>query len=352
MSQLDSVENADQCVAAPLNTFENLPAVRHAPVAEYVHCYAPNADAMPGVRAGICASKVGGRRELGGMLSRMDASLITSLILGVLIAAELMRMLPVTSIRGLDQFAISAPVMSPRARTKGIEVTNIIAAHLFGVATTDPSVQDPASAVPTSTQLVLLGTVATDDPKRGVAIISDGWSANVYRVGEDLGPARLHSIYLDRVVIDRSGTLESVILPRSRIGGAAVAADAGVPQRMPGSAASAPRAARLPQGEFGVFQDLMHTEAATDAASGKMRGIRVAPGSDSSAFESAGLHSGDVIIAVDGVRLDNPQRSEDVLEKIRNGAGATLLVEREGRAQRLGLDFARFGRLTGSETPE
>lgn len=96
----------------------------------------------------------------------------------------------------------------------------------------------------------------------------------------------------------------------------------------------------------------MHAEAATDAASGKMRGIRVAPGSDSSAFESAGLQSGDVIIAIDGVRLDNPQRREDVLEKIRNGAGATLLVERQGRAQRLGLDFARFGRLIGRETLE
>jgi type II secretory pathway component PulC len=45
--------------------------------------------------------------------------------------------------------------------------------------------QHPESAA----NLVLAGTIATSDPKRGVAIISDGGPAKVYSVGDNVGGA-------------------------------------------------------------------------------------------------------------------------------------------------------------------
>jgi len=61
---------------------------------------------------------------------------------------------------------------------------------------------------------VLAGTIATEDPKRGVAIISDGGPAKVYSVGDNVGGATLHSVYLDHVILDRGGVLETLLLPR------------------------------------------------------------------------------------------------------------------------------------------
>ncbi len=52
-------------------------------------------------------------------------------------------------------------------------------------------------------------------PKHGVAIISDGGApSKVYSVGERVGGASLHSVYLDHVILDRAGALETLLLPR------------------------------------------------------------------------------------------------------------------------------------------
>jgi len=65
-----------------------------------------------------------------------------------------------------------------------------------------------------SANLVLTGTIASQDPKHGIAIISDGGPAKVYSVGDNVNGASLHSVYLDHVILDRAGALETLQLPR------------------------------------------------------------------------------------------------------------------------------------------
>jgi general secretion pathway protein C len=273
---------------------------------------------------------------------------ITSLIFGALIAIELARMLAAVTLSGPNQLALPLSVRPLANPHESVDVSRISAAHLFGVAMAGADQPDPANAVPTTTELKLLGTIATTDPARGVAIISNGGPANVFRVGQDLGPGKLRSVYLNRIIIDRDGTLESVRLPRAQLDGATAPPVSAATR----STAADPQPARqLPQGEFGVFQDFMRTEAVNGGPTGGLHGIRVSPGSDSEAFQNAGLQSGDVIIAINGTHLDNPQRRQTILDQIRNAPGATLLIERGGHAQRLGLDFARFGKVTVRESP-
>ena len=62
------------------------------------------------------------------------------------------------------------------------------------------------------------GTIATQDPKHGVAIISDGGPSKVYSVGDNVSGATLHSVYLDHVILDRAGVLETLLLPRQLAG--------------------------------------------------------------------------------------------------------------------------------------
>src|ERR1700675_1067685 len=80
----------------------------------------------------------------------------------------------------------------PRPQRSGVDIQTVVSAHLFGVAVTDPSTQDPENAPQSSANLLLAGTIATQDPKRGVAIISEAGSpAKVYSVGERIGGGAL-----------------------------------------------------------------------------------------------------------------------------------------------------------------
>src|SRR6202167_3289740 len=139
-----------------------------------------------------------------------------SLLLAVLIAVEAAR---------IAVALVSGPVKSPRpviaanmqlhsAVRTGVNAQAVAAAHLFGMAVADPATQDPSNAPLSSANLVLAGTIATQDPKRGIAIISDGGPSKVYSIGENVNGASLYSVYLDHVILDRAGTLETLGLPR------------------------------------------------------------------------------------------------------------------------------------------
>src|SRR5580698_7957614 len=156
-------------------------------------------------------------------LSRLESKgpNFVSLLLAALIAVEVAR---------ISVALVSGPVKSPRpviagnmqlhpaART-GVNAQAVAAAHLFGRAVADPTTQDPNNAPLSSANLVLAGTIATQDPKIGIAIISDGGPSKVYAVGENVNGATLYSVYLDHVILDRGGTLETLLLPRLLAGG-------------------------------------------------------------------------------------------------------------------------------------
>src|ERR1700687_85716 len=150
-------------------------------------------------------------------LSRLQGNgpRLVSLGLAALIAVELARI--AISLLGGGPVKSPQPVLSsptPRAQHAGVDIQGVVSAHLFGVAAPDPTTEDPANAPQSTANLVLAGTIATQDPKRGVAIISDGGPSKVYSVGDNVGGATLHSVYLDHVVLDRGGQLETWLLPR------------------------------------------------------------------------------------------------------------------------------------------
>jgi general secretion pathway protein C len=181
-------------------------------------------------------------------------------------------------------------------------------------------------------QLVLVGTIATGDPKRGVAIISAGGPAKVFGVGQDVGLARLHSVYMNRVLLDRGGTLETLTLARAQ------------PLRALGAdAASALKPLWPPPQEArGAITDVIRTVAVTGGRAGKLRGFRVYPGRNPSAFLNSGLKGGDLVTAINGEPLNDPQRSQEIWNVIQTATGVDLTVERGGRRQELGVNLAQL----------
>jgi general secretion pathway protein C len=278
-------------------------------------------------------------------LSRLQANgpRLVTLVLAALIAVELAKI--VISLLGATPVKSPQPVLTgslPRPQRQALHIQSVIAAHLFGVAATNGA-QDPANAPQSAANLLLAGTIATQDPKRGVAIISDGGGpSKVYSVGDRVGGASLHSVYLDHVILDRAGALETLLLPRQLLAGnrgSAVAlrrtgAD-------PRTVAAVDNIRHMVQQDPGILDQVMRTVASYDNAAGKLRGFRAYPGRNRQIFAKLGLKAGDLVTAINGTPLDDPQRSQDVFNTIQTSDHVTVTVERGGQKQDISLNIAQ-----------
>jgi len=120
----------------------------------------------------------------------------------------------VTDLASSGKRGAAAPAVRAPSPTHALDLAAVTNAHLFGAAPSPK--QDGANAPQTSIPLVLTGTIAGNDPQNGLAILGQtAQTAKVYAVGDNVpGGAKLHSVYSDRVVIERDGQLESLTLPR------------------------------------------------------------------------------------------------------------------------------------------
>ncbi|MFI4890861.1 MAG: type II secretion system protein GspC [Steroidobacterales bacterium] len=261
---------------------------------------------------------------------------LASMVIASLIAIELAR--ATVMLVGANQVK---PVQSPPARPgaglarAAINVQSIASAHLFGIAPPDSSSRDPANAPLTSANLVLAGTIATQDPKHGVAIIGDGGPSKVYSVGDNVSGATLHSVYLEHVILDRAGVLETLVLPRQ------------LPPARPAITRSnaPPRAVenlrRMVQQDPAILTQVMRAVPSYDGNVGKLRGFRIYPGINRTAFANLGLRPGDLVTAINGATLDDPQRGQEIMNTIETADRATLTIERGGKSQELTLNVAQ-----------
>jgi general secretion pathway protein C len=277
-------------------------------------------------------------------LSRLQAQgpKLVSVVFAALILLQLLQIGYSLISKPLKSPQPVATAAAPRPQRSGVDIQTVVSAHLFGVAVADPSTQDPANAPQSSANLLLAGTIATQDPKRGVAIISDAGSASkVYSVGERIGGASLHSVYLDHVILDRGGALETLLLPRQLPPSARGAAVLRRPGADPRTAAAVDNIRRMVQQDPSILDQVMRTVASYDNAAGKLRGFRAYPGRNRAIFSKLGLKSGDLVTAINGTPLDDPQRSQDVFNTIQTSDHVTVTIERGGQKQDITLNIAQ-----------
>lgn len=246
---------------------------------------------------------------------------LTSLLLAGLIFLECVRIaLPLMSRHPSSGPQIeSVSPSTPHPRSPGLDVRSIVAAHLFGSAAEDA--RDPSAASPTMANLVLDGTLATGDPKGGVAIVTADGHARVYQVGDPVEGASLHSVYLDHVLLDRGGRLETLSIPRA-----------------PDSIGNARPLLPVTDGQSEEasnghsLSELLRAEPSLDDQSDSLKGFRIRPGRTPSAFIRSGLRQGDLVTAVNGTPLadQDRQRSQAIVDIMLASNHATVSVLRNG----------------------
>ena len=216
------------------------------------------------------------------------------------------------------------------------------------MAVADPTTQDPDHAPLSSANLVLAGTIATENPKKGIAIISDGGPSKVFLVGENVNGASLYSVYLDHVILDRAGNLETLVLPRLLNGGARPTAARHI-EPAPRGSQSIKDIKRMVDQNPSVLDQVMRVVPSFDSAAGKLRGFRAYPGRNRAIFSELGLKAGDLVTAINGQPLDDAQHSQEVVNTLQSSDFATVTIERGGQRQDISLNLVQIGAQASKE---
>lgn len=192
----------------------------------------------------------------------------------------------------------------------------------------------PANAIHAdSSEFVLNGILADDDPKLGYAMIGlRGSSVSLHKVGDQIqNRARLHAVYPDRVLLEINGAIHALGLA-GNAGVAMHSPESRVPWNMatsglPGRQAevSAP----------GLLRDAMQYSELR--VSGRLRAIRISPGRDVQALHQLGLRPGDLIIAVNGTPIEGQASGERALELLGDLSGWQVTIVRNGSRQDLDI---------------
>lgn len=225
---------------------------------------------------------------------------------------------------------------------------SLLEAHLFGEASSGS--QDGSQAPATSLALVLSGILASEDPQQGYAIVGESAAtARMYAVGGVLpGGVRLHSVYPDRVVLDRSGSLEALALPKRPLAGLAPAPVA-APAPAPAPDTQLEQMKQAMQRDPSALSEVIRAQQVL--AGGRQKGFRVYPGNNPRAFSRLGLRPGDLITAVNGTPLDDPARGEEIMRTLGSAAQARVTLVRNGRDTDVVLDLAAIAGDLSSPPP-
>ncbi len=250
----------------------------------------------------------------------------------------------VTDLAGAGRAPRSAVAPPQPFQQRFTDVAAITNAHLFGAAPVPK--QTDANAPETSMPLVLTGIIAGNDPQNGLAILGpNAQTAKVHAVGDTVpGGARLHSVYTDRVIIDRNGQLESLVLPRQASSAAPAPSAASLPTQSP----VVERMRRALTEQPGLIADLLRPQAVMDGD--KVKGFRVYPGRNRLAFARLGLRPGDEVVAINGTPLDDQDRGQAILNTLGTSPEAHVTVIRNNQQQDLTLNIAQVAQEAETAT--
>lgn len=250
----------------------------------------------------------------------------------------------VTDLAGAGRAPRATGVARGRFQAHFADVAAIANAHLFGVAPV--ARRDDANAQPTNIPLVLTGIISGNDPLSGLAILGPtAQTAKVHAVGDPIsGGVKLHSVYSDRVIIDRNGQLESLALPH-QVGGTAPAPSAA---SLPTQSPVIERMRKALTEQPGLLADLLHPQAVIEGD--KVKGFRLFPGRNRLAFARLGLRPGDEVIAINGTPLDDQERGQAILNTLPNSSEARVTLIRNNQQQDIVLNIAQVAQEAETAT--
>jgi general secretion pathway protein C len=246
--------------------------------------------------------------------------------------------------------AAPASVRGESVAAEPVDFTVLVNARLFGEAAERPT-QAPAAAVidapDTTLSLSLKGILSKEGDTSGGAIISsNNGEDRAYRVGQTIDGAdgsTLHSVYSDRVLLDRNGQLETLRLPKElAASSSAFTAMPPMPQPAPGPPGGGSLRETIAENASRIT-DIVRV--APHVQEGQVVGFRVNPGRDRASFEALGLRPGDVVTDINGTVLNDPSQGLQVFQSLGETTQANVTILRDGVPQTVVIDTSQLQSL-------
>ena len=228
-----------------------------------------------------------------------------------------------------------------RTKQPVLNYSHISDAHLFGTFQQTEVAPVKTEAPDTRLNLVLKGVLAATPMKLASAIISLGKNGNEdnYSVGDKVSSATVKEIHSDRVILQRAGRLETLRMPDDFsddiIRKSPTSSRPSTQGGTPGAVLSNIRQEILKNPtSFGKYAiPIPYNE------NGRLRGYRLQPQGDRSLFDAVGLEPSDIIIAINGVELNDPAKGLKALRSLQRAKQVDITVLRNGAEQPLHFDI-------------
>ena len=227
-------------------------------------------------------------------------------------------------------------------------VETIAGTHIFGEVSAEDEVETPVAAMPaedleeTNLSLTLKGTMAGTDNRLTIAIIADNRNEeNIYSVGSAIiAGTTLHAVYTDQVVLNRSGNLEALSLPKDLPSGSAPVRRQTTVNRTVETRQNSRSIQNVVAQNATKLADVIRPTPYF--VGGQQQGYRVYPGRDRKQFAALGLRPGDLIKDIDGASLTDPQQAMQIFQNLGNADQVSVTVERNGQPQVLTLSTSQL----------
>lgn len=208
-----------------------------------------------------------------------------------------------------------------------------------------PLENDAIQAPPRSDNLTLMGTVVAGD--FSLALINTGSKVEVFGLGSEIAPGMtIVDIERRKVVVLERGERRELLLVEEQT---ATTRPAARPTAR-GSAPAAPAAAQggvidLGEGRFRVDRGMVDSARSNMGAllqsarmlphmeNGQTTGFRLVGMQRGSLLEQLGLRLGDVVVEINQVKLDSPEKALQIFQQVREANNISLGLIRNGKPQ-------------------
>ncbi len=236
-------------------------------------------------------------------------------------AALTWRLLTLASPQTSQPWQPSAVAVNGQSNPR-LELGEVSRLALFGKAIPKAQAKAAVAANAPRTQLnaQLNGVLASSDPAKSIAIIAMSDIQNSYGVGDmiDGTQARIRQVYPDRVIIERDGRDETLMLDGEEYGKP-------LPQTNSAPLGSLRSELMADPGKITDYLNISPVQV-----DGRMTGYRLNPGSNPEFFNQSGLQANDLAISINGLDLRDNMQAMQAMQQMAGATEMTVTVERQG----------------------
>jgi general secretion pathway protein C len=201
---------------------------------------------------------------------------------------------------------------------------------------------------PTSLNLILLGTVSSDQQSAARAIIEEAGKnkQDLYKVGDSIENAVIDKILRKDVVLKVGDKYEKLTMKEPSSQDQPLPGQKGRRQPLRSSRRTSGQKSTITvnredmqESLKDINQLLTQVRIQPHFKDGKANGLAISRIKRGSIFSKLGMRNGDIIQQIDGNSLSSPEDIFGLYEKLRSGSQASLQISRRGRPKTLNYRF-------------